>query len=705
LFWLDKLRFSVIAFCFLSLTALYGAETYNNPIIADGADPWVFQKDEFYYYTHTTGGDVRVRKAARITGTNGLNAASAISVFTPLAPNNKNIWAPELHFLNGKWYIYYAADDGANANHRMYVAEALTSDPQGVYISRGKIYDSTDRWAIDGTVLQMDNGDLYFVWSGWPGSSDGQQNLYIAPMSNPWTISGPRVLIATPTYGWEGWIHEGPQIIKRNGKIFIVYSANASWTDEYCLGLLVNTNGNVLNPASWTKRSTPIFKKFSDLNGAVYGPGHCSFMKSIDLKEDLILYHAAKFSGAGWNRNVRVQRFSWHADDSPNLDVPIPTSVLLTVPSGEGPATNSTTTYSLTVNSGPGGVRVTPQQLRYKPGTVVTLVANNYAAIRFTGWTGDVWTTNSSISVTMDRNKTAVANFTRPLLVLDNANASFTGAWILSTNSLERFGADYHYAHTSNSITHTARYTPNIPAGGRYDIFALHSSGPNRSTSAPWQITSTEGTATVQVNQQLNGGIWNTLAAERKFGVGTNGFVQLANNTGENGKVVIADALAFVYSTHQDTAPFIYSQPLSQTVPPGGSVTLSVGFPGRPSCQWFFADQSIQGATNPMLTLTNFNNGNEGVYHAVVSNSFGMAISSNAWLRMDYPIRIESMARSSAPGFHAIGPIGSNYVIEASQDLEEWTPIQTNLVINGFWDFTVTGTSNAPYHFFRAVVR
>src|SRR4051812_7197354 len=220
--------------------------TFTNPIITDGADPWVIFKDGFYYYTQTSGGQVKVRKSSTICG---LGSASATTVFTPSAPYNQNVWAPELHFLNGKWYTYFAADDGTNANHRIYAAEANTSNPQGAYTLKGKVYDPTnDRWAIDPTVFEGTNGSLYMIWSGWPGTANVVQNLYIAPMGNPWTITGPRVLLSTPTLDWKTkpntaapLINEGPEVLTRNGKTYIVYSANKSWQDHYCLGLLINT--------------------------------------------------------------------------------------------------------------------------------------------------------------------------------------------------------------------------------------------------------------------------------------------------------------------------------------------------------------------------------------------------------------------------------------------------------------------------------
>jgi GH43 family beta-xylosidase len=323
--------------CLFGVTIRSGAvETFTNPIIGDGADPWMTYREGYYYLTFTTGSNVQIRRATRLTGTNGIGQAPVVAVFYPPAPYNKDVWAPELHFLSGKAYIYYAADDGINANHRTFVAESSSAGPTFSFVAKGKIYDSTtDRWAIDGTILEATNGSLYFIWSGWPGTQDGLQNLYIAPMSDPLTISGPRVLLATPDQPWESWIEEGPEVLQRDGLVFVVYAANLSWTDNECLGMLVNRDGNYLNPSSWTKSSSPVFATTVSTNGAVYGPGHCSFTRSLDATQDWIVYHAAKYSGAGWNRNIRMQPFSWSINGYPSFGQPVPAGTPLPIPSGD----------------------------------------------------------------------------------------------------------------------------------------------------------------------------------------------------------------------------------------------------------------------------------------------------------------------------------------------------------------------------------
>ncbi len=143
----------------ISPLASPAVETFTNPIVADGADPWVVYREGYYYLTYTTGSNVQIHRAPRLAGTNGIGTAPPIAAFYPPAPYNKNVWAPELHFLSGKAYLYYAADDGINANHRMFVAESATAGPTFSFAAKGKIYDaSTDRWAIDGTVLDAPGG-------------------------------------------------------------------------------------------------------------------------------------------------------------------------------------------------------------------------------------------------------------------------------------------------------------------------------------------------------------------------------------------------------------------------------------------------------------------------------------------------------------------------------------------------------------------
>ena len=308
--------------------------TFKNPIAPSGADPWVIQGNGVYYYCYSLGG-IAINKAVRLQD---IYAAQDVRfAWNPPQgqPYSQEIWAPELHYVDGKWYIYFAADDGKNEHHRMWVLEGTSQDPQGEYILKGKIADPTDKWAIDGTVLEMDSGEKYFIWSGWEGDVNAQQNLYIAPMSNSWTISGERVLISRPELPWElngtPLINEGPQVLKHNGKVFIIYSASGSWTDDYCLGQLTLIGNNPLDPAAWRKKPATVFSK----TATVFGPGHASFVKSPDGKEDWIVYHAAKYKKAGWNRNIRMQRFEWNAQGEPEFGIPIETGVELDEPSGQ----------------------------------------------------------------------------------------------------------------------------------------------------------------------------------------------------------------------------------------------------------------------------------------------------------------------------------------------------------------------------------
>jgi GH43 family beta-xylosidase len=313
---------------------------FRNPILTSAPDPWVFQKDDWYYITHTTGSSIRLYRSKKMSD---LSAADVKTVWSPPSSglNSKNIWAPELHFVDGKWYFYYAADDGTNANHRIWVLENSSPDPfQGTWVDKGELELPDDKWAIDGSIFEH-QGQLYFVWSGWEGDIDVRQDLFIVKMQDPLTAEGDRVTLSVPEHDWEKnggppSVNEGPQFIQHEGKVFISYSASGCWTDDYALGLLTaDANANLLDVASWTKSAEPIFETNS--SGQAFGPGHNSFFKSPDGKEDWIIYHANSSAGQGCgsHRSFRIQKMSWSEDGRPILGVPVPLSTYQKTPSGE----------------------------------------------------------------------------------------------------------------------------------------------------------------------------------------------------------------------------------------------------------------------------------------------------------------------------------------------------------------------------------
>lgn len=323
-------------------------QQFSNPL-GPGADPYITQWDGQYYLLATTGNNVRIERAASLENIHSSSPqSSSMVVWTPPGGTSysEQIWAPELHRLNDKWYIYVAASDGNNATHRMHVLERDDPDPMGSYVYKGQINTGAPGvggWAIDGTVLSWQGTD-YFIWSGWPdpvqpGNPEGTQNLYIAQMSNPWTLIGPQVLLSSVTEPWEDAdgpggraINEGPQVLIHDSKLHIVYSANGFWMPQYLLGRITYDGvGSLLDVSSWQKSNGPVFQQ----SGNIVGTGHASFTTSLDGTEHWIVYHAHANSAVFQDdRVIHIQPFEYAPDGMPDFGVPLPKEDPLSVPSG-----------------------------------------------------------------------------------------------------------------------------------------------------------------------------------------------------------------------------------------------------------------------------------------------------------------------------------------------------------------------------------
>ena len=361
----------------VSVKIIVDSTLMENPIIRPGSaggspDPFIAFKDGWYYYVrHDFNRGVTVSKAQRLQD---IEAAPRVTVYTgPTGtsypfPGSGPFWAPEIHFIDNNWYIYVTIGDAPNdrpgnlGNHRMWALECTDpTDPQAPYILKGKlaptrqnnsgeweIDPAQDRWAIDGTILQSENGKNYFIWSGWPGGDNGEQISYIAEMLNPWTLKGDRTILSRPEQRWELrgynetdnpklYIHEGQQILQRDGKVYMFYSANPSYNDWYATGVLIadDNQPDLTDPSVWTKHPGPLLINSLDPTEMVYGPGHGMILPSPNGEEYWFIYHAFQESDRGWiDRSARAQKITFDDEGIPVFGNPIPFGELIKQPSG-----------------------------------------------------------------------------------------------------------------------------------------------------------------------------------------------------------------------------------------------------------------------------------------------------------------------------------------------------------------------------------
>lgn len=296
---------------------------FVNPI-GEGADPWVIRDPNSPRYLWCLSEGNRAIAVHTSNRLESMGQKHIIWEAPSTGPYSKEVWAPELHFIDGRWYIYFAASDGDNANHLSYVLESKTDDPLGQYSLHGPLATgegqdsrSPNLWAIDVTVLKHKTKQ-YAIWSGWDAVGTDQQYLYIAPMKSPTELDGPRIrLCSNDNYPWEftkftadsptndrgRGLNEAPQVFQSQGRTFVTFSCGASWLPTYKLGILELIGDDPLEPNAWKKRATPVFKG----KDSTIGVGHSCFVTSLDGSEQWHVYHAKRDRDAGWRRTIFVQ--------------------------------------------------------------------------------------------------------------------------------------------------------------------------------------------------------------------------------------------------------------------------------------------------------------------------------------------------------------------------------------------------------------
>ena len=301
------------------------------PLIRQRADPYIHKHgDGYYYFTASVPAydGIELRRAKTIAG---LAGADTVMVWRKpdTGPYSDLIWAPEIHFNAGAWYVYFAAAPSREIKdelfqHRMYAISSQAANPlEGPWTFEGRIDTGMDTFCLDATTF-MHRGVLYYVWAQKEQGIRGNSNLYIAPMQDPVTLAGSPARLSIPEYDWETrgfWVNEGPAVVEHGGRLFMTYSASA--TDEnYAMGLLwADGDADLADPASWTKSAEPVLTSSPEYS--VFGPGHNSFTVAEDGKTDMLVYHARTYTEIEgdplWNpdRHTFVKPLRWDPDGMP----------------------------------------------------------------------------------------------------------------------------------------------------------------------------------------------------------------------------------------------------------------------------------------------------------------------------------------------------------------------------------------------------
>ncbi len=275
---------------------------WNEPFIAQRADPYILHHGNEWFFTASVPEYDRIilRHAMSLEG---LRRAEEHEVWHAHGHGvmGCHIWAPELHYLDGKWYIYFAAGEKENIwKIRPWVLCCEGPDPLkdswkecGMpECAEGDTFSFTD-FSLDMTVFEL-RDQRYCIWAEKVGTGKKISNLYIAGMKTPVRLAVPQMLLSSPSYAWERhgfWVNEGPSVLKTAGKVFVSYSASDT-SAAYCMGLLwMNESDDPMDISAWHKLNTPVFT--SDVGKGIYGPGHNTFFEMNG--EIYTSYHARPY--------------------------------------------------------------------------------------------------------------------------------------------------------------------------------------------------------------------------------------------------------------------------------------------------------------------------------------------------------------------------------------------------------------------------
>ncbi|CAL8071954.1 unnamed protein product [Orchesella dallaii] len=290
--------------------------TFRNPIFdRNSADPCAYRLGDYYYLSLSENRETELTIFKSPILTSFRDAETKIAYTTPTGYSD--LWASEMHEVDGELYLYFTMGSVNFDLHRMFVIKAdNASDPMGNWSDAIRLLPDWDYDAIDGTVMKHD-GKNYFVWAS---GRTGHLSIYIAPFVNATLVGRPIVLLREPKEDWEcegGCTNEGPYFIYNKNVSYMIISASSTWTPGYCLTLSsIEFGKDPMDPSNWVAAPGPLFIRNDEED--VYTTGHAAFTVSPDLTETWMVYHGTvNTTHINGFRTARIEKIDWNEDGSP----------------------------------------------------------------------------------------------------------------------------------------------------------------------------------------------------------------------------------------------------------------------------------------------------------------------------------------------------------------------------------------------------
>jgi len=307
---------------------------YEFPVAWNKADPCIAKWNGKYYFISTNDLDrehtIYIREANSIPELVTAQQIKILDAYT--YPHLVDLlWAPELHIINGRLYVFHAGTAKGFYEEQCHVMAlkeggnpTVESDwemPVRVIKKDGSYLYGEQGITLDMTYFEA-GGVHYVCWSQRQFKPVDQGAwLYIARIDpdKPWQLTTEPVLLSMPEYSWANnhtFVDEGPFALFKEGKIYLTFSS-AAVDSTYVVGLMTaNSNSDLTNPDNWVKENYPLLSSRS-VEGE-FGTGHNAYVTD---DEGMVwnTYHARP--GVEGPRSSGIRRVHFNIEGFPILDM------------------------------------------------------------------------------------------------------------------------------------------------------------------------------------------------------------------------------------------------------------------------------------------------------------------------------------------------------------------------------------------------